>query len=210
MKTKKTKVCNTCNNRKKISYFYKYPKDRYDNRCKDCTSKIRRKHYKNNKEQIKIRCNKNYHNNINRARVRYKREWADPTKQKINKERSKIWRENNGEHKRKQDKIYYENNKEKYYEAGRRRRARKLKVKENFTIEEEKFILKLFNYRCFNCEDDDNLTIDHLKPLIKGHPLTITNAIVLCRSCNSSKGTKDPEIFFTIKQLDKIGKMLSI
>lgn len=51
-------------------------------------------------------------------------------------------------------------------------------------------ILKKYNYKCVHCGSKDNLTIDHIKPYIKGGEDKEKNLQVLCRSCNSKKGTK--------------------
>jgi 5-methylcytosine-specific restriction endonuclease McrA len=39
--------------------------------------------------------------------------------------------------------------------------------------------------------------VDHFYPLSGGNALCVGNAIILCRSCNSKKGSKIPEQFFT-------------
>ena len=51
-------------------------------------------------------------------------------------------------------------------------------------------ILKRYGYKCVNCGTNDNLTIDHIKPYIKGGPTKDNNLQVLCKSCNSKKGAK--------------------
>jgi len=77
-------------------------------------------------------------------------------------------------------------------------------VRENYTAEDEAITLKAFNNRCFNCGSNKNLTIDHHRPISKGNPLTLINAVVLCQSCNSSKSDKDPKEFYTRRQLKKL------
>src|SRR5665213_194205 len=45
-------------------------------------------------------------------------------------------------------------------------------------------------WRCLNCADEDDLTVDHIVSLDSGgkhHPI---NMQTLCRSCNASKGTE--------------------
>jgi hypothetical protein len=44
---------------------------------------------------------------------------------------------------------------------------------------------------CIYCSCTENLSWDHLIPVSKGGPNIISNQVVACRSCNSSKGGKD-------------------
>ncbi|KKK48152.1 hypothetical protein LCGC14_3148020 [marine sediment metagenome] len=45
-------------------------------------------------------------------------------------------------------------------------------------------------------------------PLSKGFALKINNATILCRPCNSKKGTKLPKEFYTKEQLCELDKIL--
>ena len=160
----------------------------------------------------------------------------DKAYREANKEKiaayGKAWREANKEEISVKAKAFYQENKEekaatnKAYsqtEAGkkssrqskRKRRAKKVSVNEHFTKEDERDVLSKFNHQCFNCgmtaEDhkakwNESIHIDHLYPLSEGNALTQNNAIILCRSCNSSKGVKNPSEFFTIKQLHELRK----
>lgn len=47
-------------------------------------------------------------------------------------------------------------------------------------------------YRCRECGDWHDLTIDHIIPRSKGGTNEETNLRVLCRSCNSKKGARMP------------------
>lgn len=49
--------------------------------------------------------------------------------------------------------------------------------------------LRLMHYftACALCGSTETLTVDHLLPLNMGYGLSVDNAVVLCRSCNSSK-----------------------
>ena len=47
--------------------------------------------------------------------------------------------------------------------------------------------------RCGECNavlNWDNFTIDHVDPYTKGGKSDLENAAILCRACNSSKGSK--------------------
>lgn len=43
-------------------------------------------------------------------------------------------------------------------------------------------------YRCRQCGDWHDLTLDHIIPQSHGGPTTLENLQTLCRSCNSKKG----------------------
>jgi len=84
----------------------------------------------------------------------------------------------------------------------RKYRANKLKVCENYEYTEHTF--KLFGNSCFNCGSTSKLCLDHHYPLSKGYKLTKSNAVILCNICNSSKGAKLPEDFYTEEQLNEL------
>ena len=42
--------------------------------------------------------------------------------------------------------------------------------------------------RCVYCGRTDDLTVHYVIPLVAGGPMTIENAVIACRSCNSSRG----------------------
>ena len=44
---------------------------------------------------------------------------------------------------------------------------------------------------CYYCGHRDNLTVDHVVPLVRGGPEEAVNLIWACRSCNSSKNGRD-------------------
>ncbi|MEW6127348.1 MAG: DUF262 domain-containing protein [Acidobacteriota bacterium] len=63
-----------------------------------------------------------------------------------------------------------------------------------FTIEQRRLIWHSDEKKkCSNCNEQldwNNFTIDHLKAHSKGGRTILSNATVMCRSCNSSKGAK--------------------
>jgi len=88
------------------------------------------------------------------------------------------------------------------------RRAAEINVNENYTEEQLQITLKEFGHKCFNCCSTSNITIDHHYPLSKGFPLSLSNAVVLCQSCNSSKNNKLPQDFYNEKKLAKLERKL--
>ena len=86
-------------------------------------------------------------------------------------------------------------------------RLRKTDLKEYFGSYDKKIVFKKFNNKCFKCGATENLTIDHNMPFSRGGKLTETNAVLLCRSCNSKKNAKLPTVFYTNKELKALDKM---
>lgn len=76
------------------------------------------------------------------------------------------------------------------------------------------FIYNYFNNQCVCCASTENLTLDHFwLPKNAGgnffmyhkeYKTYISNVVVLCRSCNSSKSDYDYKDFFTLSQLEQI------
>lgn len=101
-------------------------------------------------------------------------------------------------------KIYYENNKDKCLTLVLKRRELKQLLNENISNEFLQKIRKKFFNKCFNCESTKSLCIDHHKPLSKGYALDETNAVLLCKSCNSRKSAKDPLEFYSKEKIKEL------
>jgi len=56
--------------------------------------------------------------------------------------------------------------------------------------------------QCAYCANIGELTRDHVVPVIRGGQTTVDNVVPACRSCNSSKGTTDVEIWMNQRGLD--------
>lgn len=67
-----------------------------------------------------------------------------------------------------------------------------------------------WNYKCAYCGNEEDLTLDHITPKIKGGTDRITNLLCSCRSCNLSKGHEywsdwyKRQEFFTVDKLSDI------
>ncbi len=53
---------------------------------------------------------------------------------------------------------------------------------------------------CSYCGGQDDLSLDHMIPRIKGGPHAADNLVVACRSCNSSKHARDLLVWMAAKQ----------
>ena len=218
--------CKKCSITQRKKYYKKYYKDNKEKELKrqkeyyrDNKEKLKA-YRKNNKEKIAKRNKKYREDNKEKIKAYYKdnkekinerkKAYYKDNKEKI-KEQKKAYQKDNLEKFRAASKKYYKNNKEKESErkkeyrrnnpeirraASRRRRARKLAVNENYTKDHETATMIAFNYKCHNCGSTEDLCIDHHRPLSTGNPLSLNNAVVLCKTCNSSKGTNTPEQFY--------------
>jgi len=101
----------------------------------------------------------------------------------------------------------------------RKYRARQHNLQENYTNEDKKYTLDLFNHQCAICgiteeqykiKANEQLSIDHWLALTKLNILTRNNAIPLCRSCNSRKYNHDPHIIYPPEIYKPIEEKLQI
>ncbi len=90
------------------------------------------------------------------------------------------------------------------------RRKQVKKLKENFSTKDREMTFDRFDHKCFKCEATEELCIDHHYPLRYGFPLSPSNAVVLCRSCNSSKKSKMPSKFYNEEELKELQTKLQI
>jgi hypothetical protein len=238
MKTKKCSglLCKGKQQNIKLFSLCSREKDGLQKTCKIChkhyrkinASKInkqRKKYRQKNNEKIKkakkeyaiknkdkIREYKKLYQNLNGKKIYKKNEKYRLANKKHTSKYMKKYRDEHKDKIAQQKKEWAINNPEQVKVLGlksqRKRRARKLAVQENYTSEQEQITRKAFYNKCFNCKSTDNLCIDHHRPLSKGHPLTLQNAVVLCQSCNSSKSDKNPEDFYGEKKCDRLDKKL--
>jgi len=210
--------------RRKDSKEYKRKYDlKYRKKNKDKIRKDKKRHYRKNKKRIKKRGKDYYNKNRekiikrqkkyylkNRAYIlKYHKKYREKNKKLINKKIAK-YRKKNKDKFKKYIKQYLKTKRGRSTrERGqRKRRATKLKVYENFLEEMVIATYLAFDDACFACRKKKDLCLDHFKPLSKGFALSLDNAIILCRSCNSKKRNKMPEDFFTKKQIKYAKKLM--
>lgn len=146
----------------------------------------------NNKEKISISNKKYRENNKLELEIYFKNHYKE-NKESV-KKRVKRWKKEN---------------KDKVALYSRKRRERESNLDMDYSLLEFNITLGIFNYCCFNCNTKENLTIDHNYPLSKGYGLNIYNAVVLCKICNSSKGIKFPDEFYTNEKFNKLVDILN-
>lgn len=189
----KTKICKKCNEVKTLDSFYprKDGKDGYRNECIHC---------------IILKSNRNY------LKSKSKR-----------LEQSKCWYYKNKKRKAETSATNYINKKKEYQDRAKRWSLKnkdkckyyRIKRRELTTVNEYLFcdkyedtILLMSGFKCFRCGKDIKLCLDHHIPLSKGGQLTPGNVMILCNSCNSRKGNRLPEDFYTEDELYNISILL--
>jgi len=70
-------------------------------------------------------------------------------------------------------------------------RAKAAGVPATLTLGEWVETLKRFNFRCAYCEGQYEV-LEHINPISRGGGTTAENCVPACRTCNSTKGTKQP------------------
>lgn len=214
------KKCSKCGKSKKLAEFHKQVSspDGRKPRCKVCRNGDNKKYREDNPEYYeKWRAeNKDYtreynaqHHSDHREEANKKR--LENARQNPEREatRKSEWYKDNSDDAREKSRQWKLDNPDKVREQCRRRRDREVACGENYTAAHEKITLKAFGNKCFKCKSGDRLHIDHHRPLVKGHPLSLNNAVVLCLSCNSSKGTKNPEKFYGKRVCIKLDNLLA-
>ena len=169
------KRCSDCGKIRPIEKFGK-DRNRKDGRnvyCLDCISIRTRESYKRNTEKVKAR------NNAWR--------FANPAKKKLARDR---WNANNKERIKEKGREWVKKNPEKArlhtqnYQSRRWGNGGKLTEKEWLECLEES------GCRCLKCGSPNNLSLDHIVPVLLGGRTEKSNTQVLCVPCNSSKGAK--------------------
>ena len=145
----------------------------------------------------------------------YKKVWRDANKEKIagyrkafyvaNREKElaqcKIWRTENHENVLTKHKIYHAAHPDEHCARQHKYRAQKAGV----NIGDPKAILAWLKswktetpvacHYCKKVAPGTEMTVDHVIPMSAGGPHDLTNIVVCCPSCNSSKQDKLPEVW---------------
>ncbi len=187
------KECSKCKETKDLTEFGKdkRAKDGRHSWCKNCLRQYSKQYREDNKEYWK-----QYREDNKEKQEQYQKQYKEDNKESIQQYQK--------QYQKKYQKQYLKNNPEKNRAYRRKRRALKKELQENFTPAMEQITRTSFGDKCFNCSAEDNLCIDHHKPLSKGYALGLDNAVLLCKSCNSSKSNKMPAEFYSEQQLEDL------
>lgn len=199
------KQCRKCKETKPLSEFYyvKY-RDSLHSQCKSCKSEYRKEYRNKNKEWATEQNRKYYAKNKEKESKRV-REWQEKNRDRYN-QTVKRWAAKHKKEKSHYDTHYYQKNKERiikrinaYQESNpvdpkrqaensQRRRAR---VRNNGVYKiSNKFLQKIYSSPCAGCGTLKDISADHIIPIARGGRHSEGNLQSLCRSCNSSKGSK--------------------
>lgn len=107
-------------------------------------------------------------------------------------EAAKEWKRKHPEQTRLHSRRNYKKYPEIYKALAIKRKEASAGIDTKWTLQMEQSIKRLFCC-CVLCGTSENLQIDHVRPLSKGFGLEPGNAVVLCKYCNQSKGTKELE-----------------
>lgn len=198
--TLKIKICNRCG--KEFPATTEYFRERKETKnglrkeCKECSSKYDSEYRIKNKKSV-INSKKKYYQENKEYVQRYKKEYGVKNKIRI-AEYQLNYREDatNKEKASKYNNKYAKENPEKYRVICQRRRAKKQLLSNTLTIQQWENIKKHFNNSCAYCGKKLPLAQEHFLALNEGGEYTINNIIPSCKSCNSSKGTKNFDVWY--------------
>lgn len=169
--------CSVCKEVKPLDYFHKQSSRKIGvmSRCKICNSKRAKQWNEENKERSK-----------HLRREAYKKFSQEQRKQKLKNNREYYKR--NSQKMNDRGKKYRKENPWQKINSEGRRRARKQNNGVYIILPKE--INKIYSSPCIQCGSKDNITLDHIIPISRGGKHSIGNLQALCKSCNSSKGSR--------------------
>jgi len=121
-----------------------------------------------------------------------KREYYESNRTKV-LARGRQWRQANLERSKETARQWRKANRERVRELNRLRRIRKRGATGTFTEAQFQALCDYYGNVCLCCGQSGELTRDHVVPIVMGGSNYISNLQPLCKSCNSSKGTKDTD-----------------
>lgn len=185
----RTKTCKRCATEYPATeeYFYKCKttKDKFRTNCKTCHNEETKEWIASNGNKRKRTLKKYRESNVEKIK-QYKMQYAQSNKDKIKK-----YRHSNKALISEISKRYRDKNKLKYAMFAQKRRSRGRKLLNLFSPGQWRECKDYFGGVCAYCGSNKQLTQDHFIALGQGGEYTRNNIIPCCKSCNSSKSTKN-------------------
>ena len=206
------RTCNICNIEKADELFVRCAgiKSGYRAYCKKCHTQKQLARYRKDPELHKARVAEYQRKNPEKVRDWYKsyiQKNPDRVKElhrlrsskPAAKERVKRWKEQNRERYNAMMRAYYHANKElrhAHLKNSKHKRRSSIKGHRGISLEEWRAMKKAASQRCHYCGSKARpLAMDHVIPLSKGGMHEPSNIVPACKSCNSRKHDKAPEVF---------------
>lgn len=187
-----TRYCVKCGQLLNTNHFGTYTKNSktyFRSSCRPCLREYDRERDKANPERVSDKNRKYYLANLTQERKRcldYHKKHPERLRQQ-----AKRFRDTNPDKVKFWNRRWVQNNPERVKANSNNRRARLKAVGGKISHIEWERLCESFGYKCLSCgKDNIKLTIDHVVPISLGGVNLINNAQPLCKSCNSSKGTK--------------------
>lgn len=166
-------------------------------KCKSCYDVKWREENKGRKREYDVKWReenreyfKKWRDENGKSTKEYNEKWRKENKDKT-KEYAKRWREESPQKYKEYIKRWQKENPEKLKSARNRYRTSKTLAGGSFTAEEWIALCNKYDNKCLCCGEKKKLTADHVIPVSKGGTSNIDNIQPLCKSCNSSKSTKE-------------------
>lgn len=195
------KVCTKCRKEKPLEEFNRAQKGTQGRtaHCKGCIKEYARQYHLRNRDRVRAR-NKAW-GEANAERVREAgRRWYLENRER-RKQTADAWRKRNAERVNEKVRAWQAQNRAKVREIQRNwaarhpdkladKRARRQLALADADPVVVGHIAFLYTQPCGYCGATENITIDHVVPLVRGGTHTVENLVAACGWCNSSKGGK--------------------
>lgn len=195
------KTCNKCKKEQAVDYFRKR-NNKHINICKNCERLECKKWRENNKDKVKKNNLEYREKNRNELNLKDRLKYLNRGKTKEYLTRRREYYEKNKEKLCKYSVEWIKKNPEKHAAKERLRRNNKRTNGGKLTKESVSARFDYYGNRCYYCNCEGKLTIEHRIPISKGGTNYPANIVPACRSCNSKKGSKTEKEFK--KLLDKL------